>query len=97
MPTPRSAATAPGADPAAPPPGLPLPASVTVPPAAATADSGRAVPRPRPRPRALEDAAEKELAHDDGSGDLNAQIIFEAPKDGMYRIVASFGGSQPRS
>jgi hypothetical protein len=42
----------------------------------------------------LEDATLKELAHDDDSGgDLNARIIFKAPQDGKYRIIATtFGG-----
>ena len=43
----------------------------------------------------LEDAAGKELARDDdGGGELNARILFRAPKDGKYTIVATtFDGS----
>jgi hypothetical protein len=42
----------------------------------------------------LKDDQGVELARDDDSGgDLNAQITFQAPKDGIYRVVAtSFNG-----
>jgi hypothetical protein len=42
----------------------------------------------------LEDDAGKELANDDDSGgQLNARIVFECPKDGTYRVIATtFGG-----
>jgi hypothetical protein len=42
----------------------------------------------------LEDSAGKQLAEDDDSGGLtNARIVFKAPKDGTYRIIAtSFDG-----
>ena len=43
----------------------------------------------------LENAGKKLLAEDDDSGgELNAQILFTAPDDGVYRVVAtSFGGA----
>jgi len=44
----------------------------------------------------LEDANGKELAKDDDSGgDLNARILFDCPKEGVYRIIATtfIGGS----
>jgi thiol-disulfide isomerase/thioredoxin len=38
----------------------------------------------------LEDAAGKQLAEDDDSGgDNNARIVFQAPKDGEYRIICT--------
>jgi serine protease Do len=38
----------------------------------------------------LEDATGKELANDDDSGGFpNARIIFQCPKDGNYRIIAT--------
>ena len=46
----------------------------------------------------LEDAAGKELAHDDDSGDgLDARIIFTCTQEGTYRIIATtyLGGFGP--
>jgi serine protease Do len=38
----------------------------------------------------LEDASGKKLAEDDDSGgDQNARIVFTAPQDGTYRIIAT--------
>src|SRR5206468_3016980 len=38
----------------------------------------------------IEDAAGRHLAADDDSGgQLNARIIFKAPEDGTYRIIAT--------
>ena len=38
----------------------------------------------------LEDANGKQLAEDDDSGgNLDARIIFTAPRDGIYRVVAT--------
>src|SRR5262245_32480846 len=38
----------------------------------------------------LEDADGKELArNDDSGGELNAQIVFTAPKSGDFRIIAT--------
>ena len=38
----------------------------------------------------LEDSSFKQLAHDDDSGgNLNARIIFQAPKDDTYRIIVT--------
>jgi thiol-disulfide isomerase/thioredoxin len=38
----------------------------------------------------LEDANKKELANDDDGGKgLNSRIVFKAPEDGLYRIIAT--------
>jgi hypothetical protein len=38
----------------------------------------------------IEDAAGRELAHDDDSGGmLNARLIFAPPADGVYRVIAT--------
>jgi hypothetical protein len=43
----------------------------------------------------LEDAAGKQLAHDDDSGGgTNARIRFNAPHDGVFRIIATSFGPQ---
>jgi serine protease Do len=46
----------------------------------------------------LEDADNKEVAHDDDSGGVtNARIVFKCPQEGGYRIFAttSVGGTGP--